>query len=252
MKTKIYEKLANLFPLWRETTLVKTGHEKEETNFVLDIFKKHSNKIKTVIDLGGGVGLHSGLLLKAGYDVTLFDQSVKALSIAKKNNPKLKVIRGSFGSINVKEKYDVAICMWSPLSYIFSENGRKKFYDWQKIHIKKLIILDEANFYKYSQKFHKIYFGENQEYKLKVIRDWELTKTNLKKTKFVYEIFDKKSKKTKIIKDAENEQYVPVEKLQKYLGSKWNLETYGDYNVSSKFNKKESSRIIPVFFREVD
>jgi len=252
MKTKIYEKLADLFPLWRETTLGKTGHEKEETNFVLDIFKKHSNEIKTVIDLGGGVGLHSGLLLKAGYDVTLFDQSAKALSIAKKNNPKLKVIRGSFESINVKEKYDVAICMWSTLSYIFSEKGRKKFYDWQKTHIKKLIILDEANFYRYSQKFHKIYFGENQSHKLKVVRDWELTKTNLKKTKFVYEIFDKKSKKTKIVKDAENEQYVSVEKLQKYFGSEWNLEIYGDYNVKGKFNKKESSRIIPVFFKEID
>ncbi len=251
MKTKIYEKLAELFPLWRETTLGKTGHEKEETNFVIDILKKYNGKIKTIIDLGGGVGLHSGLLLKAGYDVTLFDQSAKALSIAKKNNPKLKIIRGSFESIKIKESYDTAICMWSTLSYIFSEKGRGKFYDWQRTHIKKIIILDEANFYKYSQKFHKIYLGENKEHKLKVIRDWELTKTNLKKTKFVYEIFDKKSKKTKIIKDAENEQYVSVEKLQKYLGSEWNLEIYGDYNVNSKFNKEESSRIIPVFFKEV-
>ena len=137
MKTKIYEKLAELFPLWRETTLGKTGHEKEETNFVIDIFKKYNGEIKTIIDLGGGVGLHSGLLLKAGYDVTLFDQSAKALSIAKKNNPKLKIIRGSFESMNIKENYDTAICMWSTLSYIFSEKGRKKFYDWQKTHIKK-------------------------------------------------------------------------------------------------------------------
>ena len=251
MKTKIYEKLAELFPLWRETTLGKIGHEKKETDFVIDIFKKYPGEIKTVIDLGGGVGLHSELLSKAGYDVTLFDQSVKALSIAKKNNPKLKVIQGSFESINLKETYDAAICMWSTLSYIFSEKGRKKFYDWQKSHIKNLVILDEANFYRYSQKFHKIYVGENKNHKLKVIRDWELTKTNLKKTKFVYEIFDKKSKKIEMVKDAENEQYVPVEKLQKYFGAGWNLEIYGDYSVNSKFNKKESSRIIPVFFKRV-
>src|SRR3989338_290118 len=251
MKTKIYEKLADLFPLWRETTLGKIGHEKKETDFVIDIFKKYPGEIKTVIDLGGGVGLHSELLSKAGYDVTLFDKSVKALSIAKKNNPKLKVIQGSFESINLKETYDAAICMWSTLSYIFSEKGRKKFYDWQKSHIKNLVILDEANFYRYSQKFHKIYVGENKNHKLKVIRDWELTKTNLKKTKFVYEIFDKKSKKIEMVKDAENEQYVPVEKLQKYFGAGWNLEIYGDYSVNSKFNKKESSRIIPVFFKRV-
>lgn len=249
MKTKIYENLAELFPLWRETTLGKIGHEREETNFVIDIFKKYPEKIETVIDLGGGVGLHSGLLSKAGYDVTLFDQSEKALSIAKKNNPNLKIIHGSFETIDINQEYDAAVCMWSTLSYIFSEEGRINFYNWQKKHIKKLVILDEANFYRYSQKFHKIYFGENEGYKMKVIRDWELTDKNLKKTKFVYEIFDKKTGISETIEDAENEQYVEIEKLQKYFGPKWKLEIYGDYNLNSPFDKKESPRIIPVFFR---
>jgi len=250
MKTKIYENLAELFPLWRETTLGKIGHEKEETNFVIDIFKKYSEKIETVIDLGGGVGLHSELLLKAGYDVTLFDQSEKALSIAKKNNPNLKTIHGSFETIDINQEYDASICMWSTLSYIFSEEGRINFYNWQKTHIKKLIILDEANFYKYNQKFHKIYLGENNDYKMKVIRDWELTDDNLKKTKFIYEIFDKKTGKSETIEDAENEQYVEIERLKKYFGAEWDMEIYGDYNLNSHFNKEESSRIIPVFFRK--
>ena len=249
MKTKIYENIAELFPLWRETTLGKVGHEKEETNFVIDIFKKHSEKISTVIDLGGGVGLHSDLLQKAGYDVTLFDQSEKALSIAKKNNQNLKIIHGSFETIDINQEYDVAICMWSTLSYIFSEEGRLNFYNWQKSHIKKLVVLDEANFYRYDQKFHKIYLGENEDYKMKVIRDWELTDKNLKKTSFIYEIFDKKTGKTEVIEDAENEQYVEIEKLKEYFGTEWNLKIYGDYNVGSLFNKEESSRIIPVFFK---
>ena len=47
MKTKIYENLAELFPLWRETTLGKVGHEKEETNFVL---LKVDNKIKSHLE----------------------------------------------------------------------------------------------------------------------------------------------------------------------------------------------------------
>lgn len=251
MKTKIYENLAELFPLWRETTLGKIGHENEETNFIIDVFKRFSEKIETVIDLGGGVGLHSGLLLKAGYDVTLFDQSEKALAIAKKNNPNLEIIQGSFETIDINQEYDAAICMWSTLSYIFSEEGRTNFYNWQKTHIKKLIILDEANFYRYDKKFHKIYNGENENYKLKVIRDWELTDTNLKKTNFVYEIFDKKTGKTEIIDDAENEQYVEIEQLQKYFGSEWKLEIYGDYNLDNRFDKEKSPRIIPVFFREV-
>lgn len=251
MKTKIYENLAELFPLWRETTLGKTGHEKEETNFVIDVFKKYSGQIKTVIDLGGGVGLHSNLLQKAGYDVTLFDQSEKALEIGKKNNPNLKIIRGSFENIDIQQEYDAAICMWSTLSYIFSETGRQNFYNWQKTHIKRLVILDEANFYRYDQKFHKIYFGENNNYKMKVVRDWELTDENLKKTKFVYEIFDKKTGKTEVIDDAENEQYVEVEKLQEYFGGEWNLEIYGDYDLGNRFDKEKSPRIIPVFSKSI-
>ncbi|MBI2609587.1 class I SAM-dependent methyltransferase [Candidatus Giovannonibacteria bacterium] len=250
MKTKIYENLAELFPLWRETTLGKVGHEREETNFVIDIFKKYSEKIEKVIDLGGGVGLHSGLLLKAGYDVTLFDQSEKALSIAKKNYPDLKVIHGQFETININQEYNAAICMWSTLSYIFSEEGRRNFYDWQKTHIKKIVILDEANFYRYNQKFHKTYLGENDDYKMKVIRDWELTDDNLKKTKFVYEIFDKKTGKSETIEDAENGQYVEIERLKEYFGVEWNLEIYGDYNLDSHFKKEDSPRIIPVFFRK--
>lgn len=250
MKTKIYENLAELFPLWRETTLGKIGHEKEETNFVVDVFKKHSNQIKTVIDLGGGVGLHSNLLQKAGYDVTLFDQSKKALEIAKRNNPNLKIVHGSFETIDLEQEFDAAICMWSTLTYIFSESGRENFYNWQKTHIKKIVILDEANFYRYDQKFHKIYFGENEKYKLKVIRDWELTDENLKKTKFVYEIFDKKTGKTEIVDDAEDEQYVEIKKLKEYLGSEWDLEIYGDYNLNSLFDKEKSPRIISVFFRK--
>lgn len=69
MKTKIYESLAGLFPLWRDTTLGIKKHEKKETKFIIGILNKYPGKIKTVIDLGGGVGLHAGLLVKAGYDI---------------------------------------------------------------------------------------------------------------------------------------------------------------------------------------
>jgi hypothetical protein len=250
MKTKIYEELAPLFPLWRQTTLGQKNHEKVEADFVLSVLKRYPGTIKTIIDLGGGVGLHSGLLSKAGYDVTLFDQSRKALAVAKKNYPKLNIVRGSFETINLKESYDVAICLWSTLSYVLSEKGRKKFYAWQRDHVKKLIILDEANFYRYPGAFHKIYLGENKDYTMKVDRTWTLTKKNLKKTKFVYEITDKKTGKTKTIKDAEDEQYLSVDQLKKYLGSMWKLEgLYGDYRLEEVYDKKKSLRIIPVFIR---
>ncbi len=251
MKTKIYEDLAKFFLLWRETILGKKGGEKKEVKFITDIFKKYPGKIKTVIDLGGGIGLQGGSLSKLGYDVTNFDRSKKARAIAKKNYPQLKIIKGSFENIKIKKKYDAAICMWSTLSYIFSEKGRINFYNWQKTHIKKLIILDQANFYIYPKKFHKVYFGENERYKMKVIRDFKTGERNIKKTKYIYEIFDKTTNKNKIIRDAEKEDFVAIERLEKYLGPKWKLQyLYGDYDLKHLYDKKKSFRMISVFFRK--
>lgn len=250
MKTRIYEDLAHLFPLWRETTLQKKGTNKRETEFIVSVLKKSPVKIKKVIDLGGGVGTHSALLLKQGYDVALFDQSKKALEIAKRNSPKLRVIRGSFEKINIKESYDAAICMWSTLSYVLTEKGRAHFYKWQREHVKHLIILDEANFYRYQKSFKKVYVGENSDYKLTVFRDWTLTRSNLKKTKFVYELYDKKTKKFKTIRDAENEQYVTIDNLKEYLGKDWKLAyLLGDHSLKKKY-AKDSPRIITIFERK--
>lgn len=250
MKTKIYENLVDLYPLWRDVISGERKHEKQETNFIVDIFKKYHGQIKSIIDLGGSIGIHSSLLLRLGYDVTLFDQSEKALTIAKQNSPKLHLICSSFEKIDIKEKYDAAICMWSTFPYICSESGRKRFYNWLKTHIRKLIILDEANFYTYPQKFHKVYFGGDEKYKIKIIRDWTIMMGNLRKTKFSYEIFDKKTKKIKVIKDAENQQYLSVETLKKYFGS-WNLKyLFGDYNLQSQYNQEKSPRIIMIFQKD--
>lgn len=251
MHTKIYEELSDLFPLWRETTLGQKGHENVETNFVIEVFKKYPTEIKKVIDLGGGVGLHSNLLSNNEYEVTLFDQSEKALNIAKENNPNLKTIHGSFESIAIPDNFDASICMWSTLSYIYSEEGRDPFYSWQRKHVDKVIILDQANFYRYPQSFHKEYFGENEKYKMKVIRDWQLDNAT-KDTQFIYEITDKSTGKMGTIEDAEKEQYVPVDKIQAYLGNEWKLQyLLGDYGLSSTYDKENSSRIITVFFRNL-
>lgn len=249
MKTRIYEDLADMFPLWRETTLEKKDHDKTEADFIVNVLSKSKKPIKTIIDLGGGVGTHSKFLSKLGYKVTLFDQSKKALRIAKKSIPGIKIRQGSFENINIKEKFDAAICMWSTLSYVLNKKGQKHFYKWQSEHIKHLIILDEANFYRYANTFHKIYGGENKEYKLRVIRDWALSK-NLKKTKFIYEITNKRTGTIKIVKDSENEQYLTIEEIQDYLGKGWNLQNLlGGYSLRHKFNKKKSKRIIPIFDR---
>jgi HAD superfamily hydrolase (TIGR01509 family) len=249
-KTYIYEGLAGMFGLWRQTTLERKNHEQREAKFIIKILKKYGKNIKTVIDLGGGIGLHANLLKKAGYYVTLFDQSEKALAIAKKNYPGLKIVKGSFENIKIKGEYDAAICMWSTLSYVISGEGRKNFYNWQNSHIKKLIILDEANFYKYPKKFGKLYFSENKDFSMKVVRDWVIAASNTRKTQFTYEIYNKKNGEVKIVDDAEVQQYLPITKQKRYLGATWILNNiYGDYNLKNFYNKKKSPRILSVFGR---
>jgi hypothetical protein len=249
MHTKIYEEMSDMFPLWRETTLGKKGHEKRETDFVTEVFERHPSNIKKVIDLGGGVGLHANLLEGKGYQVTVFDKSHKALEIAKTQNSALNTIQGDFETIAVEGEFDAAICMWSTLSYIYSDKGRETFYKWQRDHASKVIILDEANFYRYPETFHKEYTGENDKLSLKVLRDWNLHE-NVKDTEFVYEITDKATGKTETVKDAEREEYVSVEQIQAYLGNEWRLEyLLGDYDVNATFDKEKSPRLIAVFFK---
>ena len=76
---------------------------------------------------------------------------------------------------------------------------------------------------------------------MKVFRDWKLNR-NIKDTDFVYELTDKATGKIEKISDAEKEEYVPVEKIQEYLGNEWKLKhLLGDYDLSINFNNNFES-----------
>ncbi len=247
-KTKIYEDLAHLFPLWREACLEEKGRDLKETGFITQVFQAAPRTISSVIDLGGGVGTHSKGLVKGGYAVTLFDQSQNAIAIAKQDNPGLVTVTGSFETISLNSQFDAAICMWSTLTYALDEEGRKNFYQWIKENTGEVVILDQANFHTYPRLFHKVYEAENEEYAIRVIRDWVLDPDNCKHTKFVYELFNKRTKKTEIIEDEETQQYLTIDRLKHYLGKEWDL-TYllGDYDLAKQYEVKDSSRLITVF-----
>jgi hypothetical protein len=250
MSTKIFESHAHLYQLWRDTCLGVKGSEEKEANFILDLFKSLGKPPKSIIDLGGGIGAHSKILSSKGFDVTLLDQSEKALQIVRDSYPAIKAIHSSFEGINLEENYDAGICMWSTLSYILDKNHQRNFYAQLNTHINNVIVLDQANFYRYSQSFSKTYEGEDEKYKMKILRNWNLNESNLKTTTYTYELFNKGTGKTEIIDDGESEQYLTVEELQNYLGNDWKLtHTFGDYSVDSVYEKGASLRLITVFER---
>lgn len=250
MSTKIFESHAHLYQLWRDTCLGVKDSEEKEANFILDLFKSLNKSPKSVIDLGGGIGVHSKILSSKGFDVTLLDQSEKALQIVRDSYSAIKTIHSSFEEINLQENYDAGICMWSTLSYILDKDHQRNFYTQLSAHINDVIVLDQANFYRYSQSFSKTYEGEDDKYKMKILRNWNLNESNLKTTTYTYELFNKETGKTEFIDDGESEQYLTVEELQNYLGSGWKLtHTFGDYSMDSEYNKKTSLRLITVFER---
>ncbi len=247
-RTKIYNELARHFPLWREACLEEKGRDLKETLFIKQVFKAAGGNIRSVVDLGGGVGTHSKGLVEAGYDVTLFDQSRIAIAIAQRGTPRLATVQGCFESIYLDTGFDAAVCMWSTLAYVHGEKGRKHFYQWLRDHAKDVIILDQANFHAYPRVFHKVYEAENEGYAIKVTRDWVLDAHGCKRTKFVYELFNKRTGAREVIDDEETQKYIPIERLACYLGRGWDLaHLVGDYDLAERYERERSSRMIAVF-----
>ncbi len=250
-QTKIYEDLARHFPLWREACLAEKGRDLKETEFIKQVFQAVPGTlrpVRSVVDLGGGVGTHSRGLVEAGYDVTLFDQSRPAITIAKQNIPRLATVHGTFETIYLDMGFDAAICMWSTPAYVHSEAGRRHFYRWMREHAQGVIILDQANFHTYPGAFHKIYEAENDEYSIRVTRDWIFGADNCKRTEFVYELLDKRTGKTETIEDQETQQYLTVRQLRHYLGREWSLaHLVGDYDLAERYERDSSSRLITIF-----
>jgi len=66
-------------------------------------------KGKKVLDIGCGAGIYAKHMTKKGAKVKGFDISDEMLRLAKQDNPKLDLRKGSCYKIPFKEKFDIAI-----------------------------------------------------------------------------------------------------------------------------------------------
>lgn len=62
-----------------------------------------------IADIGGGTGLLADTLLKLGHEVTIIDPAKKMTAIAKRRNPRLKIINEKFEKAAPDRSYDVVI-----------------------------------------------------------------------------------------------------------------------------------------------
>jgi len=247
-EARIYDDLAEFYPLWRDACLKRKASESDEVNFLLEVFGS-SSSIESVIDLGGGTGIHGIPLSKHGFEVTLFDKSANALAIARRNLSEIKIVNGSFETISLRQSFDASICMLSSFTYVLDESGRSHFFDWLATHTNDLIVLDQGNFYRYPKSYSDRFAGEDKHFNLRVARDWYM-EGNTKHTSFLYEFVDKASDSPKVIPDEQIQCYLTIEELVSYLGSSWRLVALvGGYDLKQIFDDQTSPRMISVFKR---
>lgn len=250
-EARIYDDLAEFYPLWRDACLGRKASEADEVKFLLDVFSS-SQGVSSVVDLGGGTGVHAIPLAKHGFDVTILDKSANAISIARRNFAEIKTVQSNFETVAVTKRFDASICMLSSFTYILDESGRRHFFSWIADHTRDLMILDQGNFNRYPKTFNDRFHGEDKHFSLKVARDWYMEEAT-KHTSFLYEFVDKASEAAKVIVDEQVQRYLTIEELVSYLGKGWRLVALlGDYNLKQMFDEQTSPRMICVFKRVQD
>jgi SAM-dependent methyltransferase len=250
-EARIYDDLAEFYPLWRDACLGRKASEGEEVKFLLEVFAS-SQSVKSVIDLGGGTGVHAIPLARHGFDVTILDKSLNAISIARRNFSEIKTVQSSFETMALTRSFDASICMLSSFTYILDETGRKHFFRWIADHTRDLMVLDQGNFSRYAKTYNDRFQGEDKHFSLKVARDWYMEGSR-KHTSFLYEFVDKASEAAKVIADEQVQHYVPIEQLVTHLGKSWRLVALlGDYSLKHMFDEQSSPRMICVFKRVQD
>jgi len=122
-----------------------------ECSFIKKILKDHSMSGKKILDMGCGTGTHAILLSKDNFDVTGVDLSNQMITLAKQKvkNSELSInfLQGDMTTINLKQKFDVCISMFSSLCYLTDIPTFKKTLKNICKHLKKdgILIFDFWN-----------------------------------------------------------------------------------------------------------
>jgi ubiquinone/menaquinone biosynthesis C-methylase UbiE len=115
-----YLKLWEARPLTRDRT-------RKEVKFLIDVLKL--KKGTKVLDLCCGQGRHAILLAKEGLNVTGVDYSNYLLTVAKKRaqkeRAKINFIRQDVRKLNLKDRFDVVLNLFTAFGYGSDEDNKK-------------------------------------------------------------------------------------------------------------------------------
>ena len=119
---------------------------KKDTAFIIKLFKKYG-KVKTVLDVGCGVGSHVKHLSDKGYNAEGVEADPAKVKYSQKKYPNLKFKHQFMQTLNMNKKYDALICIHNIIA--FNKNNEEVFTTFKNFnkHLKKggLLLVQTKN-----------------------------------------------------------------------------------------------------------
>ncbi len=137
MKFPVFNNYSKYYDL-----LYKDKDYKAETAYIISLIEKHSFGTKTILEFGGGTGIHGSLLAKNGYSVLGIEMSPEMLQMAKAREMEtkdgcFKSIAGDIRKIKLNRSFDVLISLFHVISYQTSNEDLESTFENAACHLEQ-------------------------------------------------------------------------------------------------------------------
>ena len=224
-----------------------------ESEFISSVFKKNIGKESgTLIDCCCGVGRHDYILGNKGYKVTGIDISESQIANAKKihSNPNTRYKVMDVRNINnLKNKFDMAICMWTTYNYLSLDKDFISFIKGVYNHQDKgsILLLDSKNIPKLKKRRVYKRNSEKKSLKMELIIN-KFVDNNIQNSQYMY--FIKNNDNKQFYYDEEYVRFYTLDEIKKLVDKYYIVKyNYGDFKFS-EYDEKTSERFIIVLERK--
>jgi len=107
-------------------TLMADVDYEDWVEYIARLYPVYGSRRLRILDMACGTGTCAALFSKAGHDVVALDSSSQMLGVARKRfaseRVKVEVVHEDMRSFEIKEKVDLATCLFDSINNITSEN----------------------------------------------------------------------------------------------------------------------------------
>jgi SAM-dependent methyltransferase len=157
--------------LYDRIYLDSKDYESEAEEICTLIKREHPNA-KSILDVACGTGEHIRILHGTyGFDAHGVDLDEELLSLARKKVPSARFSCANMENFDLKERYDVVMCLFSSIGYVKTLDGVKRTLERFKAHLATDgLILVEPWFAPGQLSPGKIFLNTNETHELTVVR----------------------------------------------------------------------------------